>query len=142
MTFVGKNTAHFFNKADKSEAGWKVIENCGRTLSSVKMFPVAVPFDTAEAASYLDYRVLIAGGGEYTLTAYFAPSNNLSKNSGLRYGVSFDRASPVIADSVPVEFVAGDYNNNLWSMGVLDNAHILTTAHKLRKGLISFTSMD
>ena len=150
MTFVGKNNVisieaeHFFNKADKRDASWKVIENYGRSLSSVKMYPTTVSFKKAEDGPYLDYRVFVGTEAEYTLTAYFAPTNNLSRNSRLRYGVSFDGAAPVIANSLPEEFIAGDYNNDPWCMGVLDNIHIMTTAHKLAKGLhvLRFHGLD
>lgn len=150
MTFVGKENVisieagHFFNRGDKSEAAWKVIENYGRSLSSVKMYPTTVSFKKVEDGPYLDYRVFVGTEAEYTLTAYFAPSNNLSKSSRLRYGISFDGAAPVIADSLPGDFVAGDYNNYPWCKGVLDNIHIAATSYKLTKGLhvLRFHGLD
>jgi hypothetical protein len=141
MTFVGKNNVisieaeHTFNSVAKSGVRWKVIENYGRTLSALKMYPTTAFFEKAEAAPYLEYMVYLAKSGEYTLTVYTAPSNNLFNDGRLRYGVSFDAMPPVIADSLPPDYISGDCNNEPWCTGVLNNIHISTTKHILKKGL-------
>lgn len=150
MTFVGKNNVisieaeHYLNKGEKSGIKWRLIENYGRTLSSLKMFPTTVSFDKPLDAPFLEYLIYLEEAGEYTLTVYTAPSNNLFKNSRLRYGVTFDKKAPVIVDSLPLDYISGDYNNEPWCKGVLENVHISTSKHTLKKGLqtLCFYGLD
>lgn len=140
MTFVETHgivaieAEHAANMTSKSNADWKIIENYGRTLSSVKMFPTTVSFERPEDAPYLEYLLEVSEDKEYILTTYVAPTNNLYKKSRLKYGVSFDGGSITIADALPQDFVAGDYDNEPWCNAVLDNIHITCTKHMLEKG--------
>jgi len=135
---------HTFNQVGKSGVEWKVIVNYGRTLSSIKMFPTTISFEQIEDAQYLEYSIYLENAGEYIVTVLSAPTNNLLFNSRLKYGISFDGVNPVIADSLQPGYVAGNYNNKFWKEGVLDNIHIMTTAHKLEKGahILRFYGLD
>lgn len=141
MSFVGKDNViaieaeHTINQVAKANVQWKVIEHYGHSLSSVKMFPTTISFASTEDAPYLEYQVYIREEGSYTLTMYTAPANNLSRDSRLRYGVSFDGEKPVIAASLQEGYVAGDYNNKFWCDGVMNNIHLSNTAHTLKEGL-------
>ncbi|PYG85629.1 glycosyl hydrolase family 115 (putative glucuronidase) [Ruminiclostridium sufflavum DSM 19573] len=141
LTFVETNgvvsieAEHTANKASKAAAQWRTIENYGRTLSSVKMFPVTAFFEKPEDAPFLEYIIKTERAMEYILTTYAAPSNNLYKNSRLRYGVSFDGGNIVIADALPPDFAAGDYDNDSWCKAVLENIHLTETKHFLTKGI-------
>jgi hypothetical protein len=150
MTFVVTNNVvsieaeHTSNRVAKSDAEWKVIENYGRTLSSVKVFPSTVSFERAEDAPYLEYRIYVEQDGEYILTTYCAPTNNLYNGGRLRYCISFDEAAPVVADTLPKDFAAGNHDNVQWCKGVLENIHITATPHQLKKGIhiIRFYGLD
>lgn len=150
MTFVETHDVisieaeHAVSKVSKSNVEWKVLENYGRTLSSVKMFPTTVSFEKIEEAPYLEYSLRVNEEAEYTLTTYVAPTNNLSEKSRLKYAVAFDGEIPTIADALPKDFFAGSYINNIWCDAVLENIHITTTVHKLSKGIhtIRFYGLD
>lgn len=150
MTFVEAHDVvsieaeHIVDKAQKSNVEWKVLKNYGRTLSSMKMFPTTVSFEKAEDAPYLEYRLRVNEDAEFTLTTYVAPTNNLTKKSRLKYAVAFDDEKPTIADALPKDFIAGDYNNDIWCNAVLENIHITTTIHKLDKGMhtLRFYGLD
>ncbi len=140
MTFVETNNVvsieaeHTFNRVGKCGVEWNVIENYGRTLSSLKMFPITVSFKKAADAPYLEYMIYLEQQGEFTLTAYFVPTNNLSRESRLKYGVSFDDGAHVVVDTLPDNFAAGNHDNEAWCKGVLENIHTSTTIHRLEKG--------
>ncbi len=140
MTFVETHgviaieAEHAAKMIAKSNVKWKVIKNYGRTLSSVKMFPTTVSFVRPEDAPYLEYLIEVSEDKGYTLTTYVAPTNNLYKKSRLKYGVSFDGGIVTIADALPQDFVAGDYDNEQWCDAVLDNIHVTCTKHMLTKG--------
>jgi hypothetical protein len=149
MTFFGKNNVvsieaeHTSNRVSNSGVEWKVIKEYGRTLSSLKMFPATVSFERAEDAPYLEYRVYLREDGEYTLTTYVAPTNNLHYESRLRYGVAFDGSAPATADTITDGFEVGN-DKSTWRYGVLDNARITTTSHRLAAGthVLRFFGLD
>lgn len=140
MTFVKTHNVvaieaeHTAGNVAKSGISWKVIDKLGRSLSSVKMYPTDISFKKAEEAPYLEYKVYLDEEAEYTLTAYTAPTNNLFKDSRLRYGISFDKETPVIADSIHPDFDGANISNSHWTNGVMNNIHTSTTTHKLKKG--------
>jgi len=150
MTFVETNNVvsieaeHAANNVAKSNVEWKVLENYGRTLSSVKMFPTTVSFKKPEDAPYLEYLLKVNEDAEYTLTTYVSPTNNLYEKSRLKYAVAFDGETATIADALPKDFIAGSYVNNIWCNAVLNNIHITTTMHKLTKGIhtLRFYGLD
>lgn len=132
---VSMEAEHYTNNIPKAGVEWRVLENYGRTLSSVKMFPTTVSFEKPEAAPYLEYSIMVREASEYTLTVYTAPTNNILEKSRLRYGVAFDGEKPVVADALPPEFAAGSYINNIWCNAVLENIHVSKTVHRLSSGV-------
>lgn len=150
MTFVETHhivaieAEHALSRVSKSGVEWKTIDNYGRSLSAVKMYPSAVSFGQPEHAPYLEYRMLVEQDADYNLTVYIAPTNNLSPTSGLKYGIGFDAERPMIIDALPTDYVGGDYNNEPWCRGVMDNVHTKTTRHALTKGIhtLRFYGMD
>ncbi|NLJ97221.1 MAG: hypothetical protein GX321_08710 [Clostridiales bacterium] len=130
--YVSIEAEHFTSRESKAGVEWKVIDNYGRSLSSLKMFPTDVSFEKPEEAPYLEYTLYVDEDADYILTTYTAPTNNLSHTSRLKYGVQFDNNTPVIADILPPDFIAGD--SNAWGNAVMANALIKSTPHRLTKG--------
>ena len=126
---------HTSNRVANSGLDWKTIDNYGRTLSSVKMYPDTLSNTTYTTAPYLEYKIYANNTGSYTLTTYSAPTNNLSASSRLQYAISFDGAAPIVADALPAGFKAGDNSNQYWTGDITRNAHITTTSSiSLTKG--------
>lgn len=150
MTFIEAHNVvsieaeHALSRIAKSGVEWRTIENYGRTLSSVKMYPDGVSFGQPEQAPYLEYRVLVHQDGEYSLTAYIAPTNPLSPFSRLKYAAGFDGGIPIIADALPEGFEGGNHDNELWCRAVMNNIHTMTTRHTLSKGIhtLRFYGLD
>ena len=139
-TFVETNNVisieaeHTSNRVAKSGQEWKTIDNYGRTLSSVKVYPDDVSNTSYSTAPYLEYKIYSNNSGNYTLTTYSAPSNNLSASSRLKFAVSIDGANPTVVDTLPQGFQAGVNSNGPWTNDVSRNAHITTTTVNLTKG--------
>lgn len=148
MTFVEAydivsiEAEHFSSNIAKAGVEWKVINNYGRSLSSLKMFPTTTSFEKAEDAPYLEYKLYLDEDADYTLTVFTAPTNNLSYNSRLRYAVSFDGEAAIIADTLPNNFYAG--GSAAWNKAVMDNAVMTQTKHRLSKGVhtLRFYGLD
>ncbi|MDF9842550.1 MULTISPECIES: glycosyl hydrolase 115 family protein [unclassified Paenibacillus] len=135
---------HTVNRISADGVEWKTISSYGRTLSSVKMYPDTVSFSEPERSPYLEYRVFIRQDGEYSLTAYAAPTNHLSPVSGLKYAAGFDGLNPVIADALPPGFEGGNHDNGPWCRAVMHNIHVTSTTHTLSKGIrtLRFYGLD
>lgn len=150
MTFIETHNIvsieaeHALNRVSKSGVEWKIIDNYGRSLSSVKMFSDGVSFGQPENAPYLEYRVLVQQDAYYCLTTYIAPTNNLSPTSGLKYAIGFDAEPPVIVDALPMNYEGGNHDNEPWCRAVMDNIHTVTTHHALTKGIhtLRFYGLD
>lgn len=134
MTFVQTNgcvsieAAHFAdNVAANNGAAWKEILNYGRTLSSIKVFPTTLSFGI-DNAPYVDYNVYITDEGSYKLQSYLAPSNPVdSGNISMKYGIEVDGGSAKVVDTISSSYVAGTWKDSLWSAGVKNNIHTLTS---------------
>ncbi|MCM3633358.1 glycosyl hydrolase 115 family protein [Paenibacillus camelliae] len=111
---------------------WQVIEQYGRSLSSLKLLPSTASFKQVTDAPYVEYRIYAAEDAQYELTTVLAPSNPLSVESRLRYAVAFDEQEPVVVDTVSEHYTPGKTRD--WEQAVLNNAHLKTTAHQLTKG--------
>ncbi|HEX3029724.1 MAG TPA: glycosyl hydrolase 115 family protein [Clostridia bacterium] len=126
---------HTSNRVAKSGLDWKTIENYGRTLSSVKVYPDTVSNTDYSNAPYLEYKIYTNNSGNYTLTTYSAPTNNLAIGSRLKFAVSFDGANPVADDALEPNFKACDNSNYNWTSDIMRCAHITTTSSfNLTKG--------
>jgi hypothetical protein len=148
-TFVGyKEIAiegeHFCHNVERNNTQWKVIDNYGRALSALKMYPTTHSFTKIEEAPYLEYLFYIDIEGEYVLKVDTAPSNNIRKGGSLKFAIAFDGDNPSIISSLPDDFIAGDYNNRLWCEGVMRNIHTSTSTHSLSKGIhqLRFYGLD
>lgn len=113
---------------------WFTLENYGRTLSAVKMYPDTVSFSVPGAGPYLAYRLYLSSGGPYTLTLYTAPTNNLSPSGRLRIAYSTDAVQPVPLDTLPEGFKV-DVLNADWKRGVLENIRRTEITLQLEQGI-------
>ena len=76
MTFVERDgivsmeAEHFAANESKDGKEWKCLKEYGKTLSSMKVYPMGTNFDKPGEGPSLSYSVLIREGGEYTLRDY------------------------------------------------------------------------
>ena len=70
---------------------WKVIDDYGRTGSSIKVFPTTAKFYDMNEAPYVEYKVNILKGGRYNLRTYVVPSNNVDRSVvEMKFAISID----------------------------------------------------
>lgn len=129
----------FAGKTGTPDVEWIRIENYGKSGSAMKVFPPDRSFSEPECAPSLKYDFYIHRPGLYTITAYIAPTNNPVKGKGLQIGFSMDGKAPVVVDTLPEGFMAGDPADPSWCRYVLDNgrrcsitAELATGVHSLR----------
>lgn len=111
----------YARKSEPEGAEWVRINDYGKSGVAMKVLPGDVRFPSAPGAPFLEYDVHITHPGHYTVSAYIAPTNNPVKGKGLCFAVSVDGKEPVLVDTLPKGFAAGDPGDPDWCRYVLDN---------------------
>ncbi|HEY3862672.1 MAG TPA: glycosyl hydrolase 115 family protein [Verrucomicrobiae bacterium] len=125
---VSIEAEHYTRKTDGAGASWERIENYGRTLSSMSIFPVtAASADPARGAPCMEYQFYTFDTGAVKVKAILAPTCNFVPGRGLRYGLSFDDQPPQIVDALE--------HNTLqdWEASVRDSVRKVDCAQVLNR---------
>jgi hypothetical protein len=124
--YVSIEAEHFSKKIDSKAARWEKIDDYGRTLSSMTIFPVTAPSVTPPRDSAcLEYLVFLFGSGRVEVHAIVAPTLNFVPGRGLRFAVSFDDQPPQVLDAL------ADQSQRAWERSVQDNVRVLRSDHTL-----------
>lgn len=131
---------HYAEATTMDEFQWENIEDYGKTLSSMKVYPTTTNFDEIGEAPSLTYQVMVDEDSDYTLRAICAPTNNLEDGRRMRYAVSVDGQEPVVVDTLPEDFFVGaGAAGTSWADGVLKNCHTAENSFSLTKGQHTIT---
>ncbi len=121
---------HYADKVSYGEGSWEVIEDYGRTLSSMKVFPTNLPAKKpGKDAPYLEYRFTTKAKGRIKVIVFSAPTNSLSSETGMKYAVAVDGNKEKIVDTFTNTTPVG--HGKLWDLGVMQNCRITSTRHTL-----------
>jgi len=149
MTFLPRNgvvvmdAGHFAGKKDAGEIGFRVLEGYGKYGSGVKVFPVTASFpesmpDSAERPQ-LTYQFLLDQGGVWQIELLAAPTNSPIQGKAVRLWVSVEGAGVKTAELVSGGFRAGDYRDDDWCRGVLDQIRTAVVLFELAPGIHRLT---
>ena len=94
--YVAMEAHHFTSKTNTAQSQWQVIPDFGKTGSAVTIQPTTSASVTAGGANpHVSYSVYLFTTGTVTVKAFLAPTiNYLGRTAGMRYGISFDDATP------------------------------------------------
>ncbi len=128
--YIAIEADHFSSQVAPQPFQWKVVENLGKTGSSVISLPVEkgrVPL--SKDSPKLSYNVHFVNKGKVKVHAYFSPTINYSTRGGMYYGLSFDDEKPlqINYDNEPTIF---NYNGRVpknWHRHVSNSIKIITT---------------
>ena len=134
MGYISMEAAHFTNSHRAGDAGFAEIQDYGRTLSGMKVFPVTDSYAPGADAPFLDYSVYMEDDGEYNVDVYVTPANPVYKNNMLRYGICVAGNDVNFVNTVAPDYAVGD-DKDEWKQGVLDNIRISSSVHKFDAGL-------
>ncbi|AKD53894.1 glycosyl hydrolase 115 family protein [Spirosoma radiotolerans] len=123
---------HFSKAVNTGGITWKVLPDHGRTGSAITPFPVTADAQKPGGNSpHLQYDIVTASEGEFTINAYFSPTLNLFRDeNGLQYAMSVDDETPQII-SLNKEDKTSD--KGIWNKWVSENIIIKSTTHKIIK---------
>jgi hypothetical protein len=98
--YVSIEAEHYAKKSAAGPAGWEKIEDLGRTLSAMTIFPVTAASATPPNAPCLEYRMYLFDPGKVEVEAILSPTQNFVPGRGLRYAISFDEQAPQTVDAI------------------------------------------
>ncbi len=129
--YVSIEAEHYTNKIDAGDVRWEKIDDYGRTLSSMTVFPVTAKSVTPpENSPCLEYKMYLFNPGNIEVEAIFAPTLNFVPGRGLRYAISFDDQPPQIVNILTANFNA-ENGNRKWEKSVRDAVHEVKSTHTL-----------
>lgn len=124
--YVSMEAVHSSRKVAGTGAQWEPIEDLGRTLSAMTLFPVtAESVQPGPESPRLEYNLYLFHGGKVTVDAIVDPTLNFVPGRGLRYGIAFDEEAPQIID-----VLAGD-NKDKRETSVKDSVRVGRSTHTL-----------
>jgi hypothetical protein len=127
--YVSIEAEHYTKKVDACPARWEKIDNLGRTLSSMTIFPVTAESVTPPKDSpCLEYKMYLFGAGKIEVESIVAPTLNFVPGRGLRYAVSLDEQPPQVIEIVPANFIAL-HGNMDWEKTVADSTRYVKSTH-------------
>lgn len=115
------------------EAGrFEAIHGYGKTLSAVKAFPTTAYFTAGKDAPYLEYHFVVQEDGCYEVELYMQPSNPVTKDGSIFYGIQANEEDIRFVDTLPEGYRVdgGD-----WARGVLNHIRKHVTQIHCKSGL-------
>jgi hypothetical protein len=123
--YVSIESIHYTAKIDTPAARWEAIDDLGRTLSSMSVFPVTSSSLTPPLSPRLEYRMYLFSPKQVQVEAILAPTLNFVPGRGLRYAISFDDQPPQVIDALAHNSVQD------WSIAVEDSVRKSVLRHSL-----------
>ena len=135
--YIAIEAEHFYLKKDFiNDKGvlnhFEVLNDYGKTLSAVKAFPTTAYFTEGKDAPYVEYRFKLQEAGSYELELYMQPSNAVTNENTLYYGIQLNEDDINRVNAIP----AGQrVDSHFWAMGVLNNIRRQTIRISCREGV-------
>jgi hypothetical protein len=122
--YVSIEAEHYARRTNSDSAHWEKVDDYGRTLSGMSVFPVTAPSVLPPASTpCLEYQVYLFDPGKFEVEAILGPTLNFVPGRGLRYAISFD--------DQPLQVVDALAHNSAedWATSVKDNVRTVTSEH-------------
>jgi len=124
--YVSIEAAHFTRKIDAGPVHWDKIDDYGRTLSAMTVFPVTAASVTPPRQSpHLEYEMYLFDPEKVEVEAILSPTLNFVPGRGLRYAISFDDQPPQTVDAL------AQNSQRDWETTVKDSVRKVKSSHTL-----------
>src|SRR5260370_692448 len=124
--YLSIEAVQYDKKVDGPSARWERIDDLGRTLSSMSVFPVTAESVTPPRDSpRLEYKMYLFDPRTVEVEAILSPTLNFVPGRGLRYAVSFDDEAPQIIDAL------AQHTTKEWETSVKDGVRKVKSTHSL-----------
>ncbi len=124
--YVSMEAVHYTGRSDARGVRWDQIDDYGRTLSSMAIFPftAASVLPPAKSAS-LEYRMYLFDSGKASVNAILAPTLNFVPGRGLRFAMAFDDEAPQVIDALAKN------SQRDWETTVKDSVRSVVSTHAI-----------
>ncbi len=96
---------------------WKNIENYGKTLGGMTVYPSTVPDQQLDKKTpYLEYDIFLNDAGTFTLHTLVSPTLDFRNGEGLKFAVSVNDEKPLI-----VNVTKNDLKPGVWDKAVANS---------------------
>jgi hypothetical protein len=123
--YVSIEAEHFTRKVDARLVHWDKIDDYGRTLSAMTVFPVTAASVTPPQSPCLEYEMYLFDPGKVEVEAILSPALNFVPGRGLRYAISFDGQPPQVIDALARNSLSD------WETTVKDSVRKVKSSHML-----------
>jgi hypothetical protein len=123
--YVSIEAEHFTRKVDAGLVRWDKIDDYGRTLSAMTVFPVTAASATPPQSPRLEYQMYLFGPEKVEVEAVLSPTLNFVPGRGLRYAISFDDQPPLVVDALARNSLSD------WETTVKDSVRKVRSSHTL-----------
>jgi len=123
--YVSIEAEHFTRKVDAGPVGWDKIDDYGRTLSAMTVFPATAASMTPPQSPRLEYGMYLFDPGMVEVEAILSPTLNFVPGRGLRYAISFDDQPPLVVDALERNSLSD------WETTVRDSVRKVKSSHAL-----------
>ncbi len=134
--YISIEADNFSSKSEPQPFQWKIIENLGKTGSSVISLPIKKGrVSLTDNSPKLSYNVYFKNKGKIKVHTYFSPTINYSTREGMYFGLSFNNQKPTQVDYDSDSYIF-NYNGKVpsnWHNNVGDNIKIITTEFNIEE---------
>jgi hypothetical protein len=123
--YVSIEAEHFTRKTNAGPVHWDKIEDYGRTLSAMTVYPVTAASLAPPQSPCLEYEMYLFDPGKVEVEAILSPTLNFVPGRGLRYAISFDDQPPQTIDALARNSLAD------WETTVKDSVRKVKSSHTL-----------
>jgi hypothetical protein len=123
--YVSIEAEHFTRQVDAGPVHWDKIDDYGRTLSAMTVFPVTAASVTPPQSPCLEYQMYLFDPGKVEVEAILSPTLNFVPGRGLRYAISFDDQPPLVVDALAQNSLSD------WETTVKDGVRKVRSSHAL-----------
>jgi hypothetical protein len=132
--YVSIEAEHYTQKMDAPSAHWIKLDDFGRTLSAMTIFPMsAASLKPPDESPCLKYRMYLYDSGLVEVQAIFSPTLAFLPGRALRYAIAFDDQPPQVIDILP-ERKNRDGLPADWDTSVKDSVRVSKSKHSLSHG--------
>ena len=123
--YVSVEAGDFTGKVDAGPVHWDKIDDYGRTLSAMTVFPVTAASSTPPQSPRLEYEMYLFDPGKVEVETILSPTLNFVPGRGLRYAISFDDQPPQVIDALARNSLSD------WETTVKDSVRKVRSSHTL-----------
>ena len=131
---IAMGSEHYCRKKDTAEGSFKAISGYGKYGAGIKVFPSTADFSEEGDRPEVIYRFLIEEAGEYQVDIITSPFNSVVNHRSVNMMVQGRKT-----ELLPEDFRGGDYNDERWCAGVLNQERRCSVTLHFDKGVQELT---